>query len=236
MSSPTSPASTGPRSVPCRHLCRAAAKRWGVLCDPDPVFVRGRADCRLVWEDFLYVYQGGPQRAARAAAWARVRRSAGAPTPATQHARRLARIAGSPEGPSHDDSNVDRVRGWAGSRPGRAATSPRGVGERTPAAWASCGGCGVAVTAPPAGALRLQDGRGPVGGSRSVGGCSGPSRLPSTRASRADHRPTRQRPSGVKVRLTWRAGRWPAPRRAGRWPTGWRGGHAVRSEVRSQLR
>ncbi|GAA0374021.1 hypothetical protein GCM10009541_15590 [Micromonospora gifhornensis] len=51
------------------------------------------------WEDFLYVYQGGPERAARAAAWARVRRSAGAPTPATQHARRLARRAGSPGGP-----------------------------------------------------------------------------------------------------------------------------------------
>ncbi|BCL14442.1 hypothetical protein GCM10017556_21810 [Micromonospora sagamiensis] len=33
---------------------------------------------RPVWEDFLYIYQGGPERAARAAARARARRSAGA--------------------------------------------------------------------------------------------------------------------------------------------------------------
>ena len=90
---------------------------------------------------------------------------------------------------------------WAGSRPGRAATSPRGVGERTPAASASGGGRGVAVSAPPAGALRLQDGRDTVGGSRSVGGCGRPSRLPSTRASRADHRPARQRPNVRQGRL-----------------------------------
>ncbi len=51
----------------------------------------GTTGCRPVWEDFLYVYQGGPERAARAATRARVRRSASSPTPATQHARRLAR-------------------------------------------------------------------------------------------------------------------------------------------------
>lgn len=77
----------------------------------------GTAGCRPVWEDFLYVYQGGPQRAARAAAWARVRRSAGAPTPATQHARRLARRAGSP-GPAADwIARSGEIRCWQPAAP-----------------------------------------------------------------------------------------------------------------------
>ena len=48
-----------------------------------------------------------------------------------------------------------------------------------------------------------------------MAGCEEPSRLPSTRASRADHRPTRQRPYVRQGRLTWRAGRRPAPQKGG---------------------
>lgn len=77
----------------------------------------------------------------------------------------------------------------AGPRPIGAA---QGRARRVRAAGR--GGGLVAVTEPPAGAQRLQDGRGSVGGSRSVGGCAGPSRQPTTRASRADHHPARQRP------------------------------------------
>ncbi|GAB3187152.1 hypothetical protein GCM10027259_53130 [Micromonospora palomenae] len=49
-----------------------------------------------MWEDFLYVYQGGPQRAARAAAWARAGRCRYRSAAVTPDARRLARTAGSP--------------------------------------------------------------------------------------------------------------------------------------------
>lgn len=77
---------------------------------------------------------------------------------------------------------------------GRAAPEQRGAGEARRVRAAGRGGGPVAVTAPPAGAQRLQDGRGSVGRLRSVGGCAGPSRQPSTRVNRADHRPARQRP------------------------------------------
>lgn len=137
------------------------------------------------------LYQGGPERAACAAAWARVRRSAGAPTPATQHARRLARRAGSPEGPPHDDSSL--TGWWAGSRPGRASAAQEST--RRPRRRAG-GGYAVAATAPPAGALRLQDGRGCVGGSRSVGGCGGPHPV-CHRPGRAEQ--TTARPASVRT-------------------------------------
>jgi hypothetical protein len=42
-----------------------------------------------------------------------------------------------------------------------------------------------------------------------------PSRPPSTRTSRADRRPGRQRPYSVKAQLTWRPGRRPAPPEGG---------------------
>lgn len=114
------------------------------------------------------------------------------------------------------------MKWWAGSRPGRAATSPRGVGSARRPCRRAGGGRGGAVRAPPAGALGLQDGRGCVGESRSVGGCGRPSRLPSTRASRADHRPTRQRPTVRQGCLDVAgSGDGPLPRQAGRRQTGW---------------
>ena len=82
----------------------------------------------------------------------------------------------------------------------------------------------VAVTAPPAGALRLQDGRGNRRRVTVVGGCGRPSRR---------HRPgqaeqTVARPASVrtciKIRWTWRAGRRPAPQEGGSTATGWPGG------------
>lgn len=51
-----------------------------------------------------------------------------------------------------------------------------------------------AVIAPPAKALRLLDGRGPSAAAGSEVGGGRPSCLPTTRASRADRRPARQRP------------------------------------------
>jgi hypothetical protein len=66
-------------------------------------------------------------------------------------------------------------------------------------------------TMPPAGALRPRDGQGPAGVRRFVVVSGGlPSRLPSTRASRADAAP------GVQVvrtvaRSTWTPGTTPAP-------------------------
>lgn len=52
----------------------------------------------------------------------------------------------------------------------------------------------IATTAPPAGALRLQDGRRRSAAAGSEVGGGRPSCLPTTRASRADRRPARQRP------------------------------------------
>src|SRR5258706_11795747 len=50
-----------------------------------------------------------------------------------------------------------------------------------------------------------------------------PSRPPSTRASRADHRRGASVRPRVAVRTRWRPERRPAPRWAGRWQTGWTG-------------
>ncbi|SCE69485.1 hypothetical protein GA0074696_0279 [Micromonospora purpureochromogenes] len=170
------------------------------------------ADCRPEWENFLYVYQGSPERAARAAARARVRRSAVAPTPATQHARRLARRAGSPMGRRMTTGRFP-VGWWAGSRPGRAATSPRGVGEGTPGPPAAAGRvAGLRL-------LRLRRGR---SGSRMAVGPSaacGPGWLrwgaiPPTVDPGKPSRPPPDPPASVravKAVLTWRAGRRPAP-------------------------
>jgi len=89
---------------------------------------------------------------------------------------------------------------WLAVDRARAARSPRGVREGTPGLSAPSGGRGVAVTVPPAGPqapgwLGLRRGR------RVRTWLRQPSRLPSTRASRADHRPTRQRPTVCQGRL-----------------------------------
>ena len=108
--------------------------------------------------------------------------------------------------PPHDAQPRDEARGTS-VRLGTSARRPRRRGGAL---------SGVAVRAPPAGALRLQDGRGSAGGSRIVGGCDGPSRLPSTRGEPS--RPPPDPPASVravKARLTWRTGRRPAPQRGG---------------------
>jgi hypothetical protein len=149
---------------------------------------------------FLYIFfKAALNGAARAAAWARVQRSAGAPrrprnTPGGWRGKRK------PKGPPQNDRSL--TGGVVGRQPaGRRGQDPRDVGERTRIRRRAGGLDGVAATAPPAGAQQLQDGRGFVGGLRSRGGCGEPSRLPSTRASRADHRPARQRPYGRQGRL-----------------------------------
>ncbi|RGC70300.1 hypothetical protein C5N14_07740 [Micromonospora sp. MW-13] len=172
----------------------------------------GLPACQPVWEDFLYVYQGGPERAARAATRARARRSADAPTPVTQHARRLARTAGSPVGRRMTTGRFPV--GVVGRQPaGPRGRHPRGVGERRrvrrrPAGWLA----GLRL-------LRLRRGR---SGSRMAGGPSaarGPwvvavgSHPARRRPGRAEQ--TTARPASVRTsrqgRLDWRAGRRPAP-------------------------
>jgi hypothetical protein len=60
------------------------------------------------------------------------------------------------------------------------------------------------------GGLRLQDDRGSVRGSRSVGGRSAiPSALDPGQAEQTTARGASRRPTD-KVRLSWRPGRWPA--------------------------
>jgi hypothetical protein len=90
------------------------------------------------------VFKCGPERAARAAAWARVRRSACAPTPATQHARRLARKAG-----AHGAAGDDRLKVGemlVGRQPARPGQELRGVLDARRAVGELPEACGVAVT------------------------------------------------------------------------------------------
>ncbi|MEU4779743.1 transposase [Micromonospora sp. NPDC023633] len=73
----------------------------------DPAAQGGPARCRPVWEDFPYVYQGGPQRAARAAARARDLHSAVAPLrPPTRPA--AGAESGRPGGPPQYDRPLTR--------------------------------------------------------------------------------------------------------------------------------
>src|SRR5690606_6246359 len=97
----------------------------------------------------------------------------------------------------------DSGESGGGSSPaaGRAAPSSAAQGRARRVRAATRAGHRVAVTAPPAGAQRLQDGQGSVRALRSVGGCAGSSRQPPTRASRADHPPARKRPYVRQGRL-----------------------------------
>ena len=58
-------------STPCRRRICANRRRWSAWDVTHSACPDGPGGCRPVWEDFLYVYQGGPQWAARAAARAR---------------------------------------------------------------------------------------------------------------------------------------------------------------------
>ncbi len=160
----------------------------------------GHTGCRRCGSKFLYVFKAalnGPHAPppGRAPAAAAVALRPTRLTPGGWRGEREARRAAA------ERQVVDR---WCGGPAAGRAARPRARAAegraRRPRRRAR-GGRGVAVRAPPAGALRLQDGRGTVGRSRSVGGCSEPPRLPSTRASRADHLPTRQGPNLRQGRL-----------------------------------
>jgi hypothetical protein len=98
---------------------------------------------------------------------------------------RLARIAVKAGEPPQNDRPLIAVDGPAAGRAARPGPARRRSGSR--------------------------DGRDSVGGSPSVGGCGRPSRQPSTGlAEQTTARPASDR-TCVKVRLTWRAGRRPAP-------------------------
>lgn len=113
---------------------------------------------------------------------------------------------------------------WAGSRPGRAASNPRGVGERTPAPsadWRRSRGCGYCASGGGRNDSRMvgapSAGCGPRVVAQGHPACRQPGRAEQTTARPASAR------TCVKVRSTRRAGRRPAPKRAGRRQTGWRG-------------
>jgi hypothetical protein len=181
------------------------------------------AGCRRCCAKFLYVFEAArngphappPGRASDA--------------PLSLHAGHAERpAAGAEAGKARRAAEDDRaVYGLTvvGRQPAGAAPGRRGVGQRTPGPDTR-GELGrvVAVTAPPAGALRLQDGRRPPAGrgpwvvARSHPVCRRPGQAEQTTARPASVR------TCVKVRLTWRAGRRPAPRCAGRRQTGWQEG------------
>jgi hypothetical protein len=145
-----------------------------------------------------------PKRAARAAAWARVRRSADAPRTSTQYAHRLARKAGVP-GAAADDSAESECSS-AGSQPDRRK---RGVVDARRVRHARRGGsvvCGYGASgggAPAPGWERSSAGLRSVGRSSAIPPAIDPGKP--TTARRASVL------TCVKVRLTWRAGRSPAP-------------------------
>ncbi len=157
--------------------------------------------------------QGGPQRAARAAAWARAGRCRCRSAAVTPDARRLARRAESPGPPQ-----TDRCESGGGSPPaaGRAAPERRGAGKGTPGPRAR-----VAV-ADRWRLLRLRRGRSGSEMARQPGRLAvrGWSRraIPPADDPGEPSRPPPDPPASVravKVRLTWRAGRRPAPQTGG---------------------
>ena len=124
-----------------------------------------------------------------------------------------------------------RGGGSAGHRRGAAGRGGAGrsrvtrglVAAHGPPAGAGAG-CRLRLELPPAGALWLRDGQDPRAGrgpwvvARDHPACRRPGRAEQTTARPASVRMC------VKVRLTWRAGRRPAPLWAGRRQTGWRVG------------
>lgn len=64
---------------------------------PPSIWSRAGRPPGVAGENFLYVFQGGPERAARAADRARAAASLGARPPALPSARRLARNLGAPK-------------------------------------------------------------------------------------------------------------------------------------------
>lgn len=103
------------------------------------------------------------------------------------------------------------MRGWAGSRPGRAATSPRGAGKRTPAASASWRRSPGTATAPPAGrngsrmAGAAPVAHGPWVVAEGHPACRRPGQAEQTAAQPASPRTSRQGPLDVAGRAAARS-------------------------------
>jgi hypothetical protein len=183
--------------------------------------------CRRVCANFLYVFKAarhGPHappigRLAAAAAVAR-RRPGRRPSAGADSEK--------PSGPPKRwtaPRAVDLGGPAAGRRrDGRAAWLPRRAVTRV----------GVRGGLPPAGALRPRDGRGPYAGrggwvvARAIPPAVNPERAEQTTARAASVR------TRVKVGLTWRPGRRPAPRWAGRRRTGW--SYGCRGSLMSEAR